>query len=259
MAQGWLVAAIEQFGYLAVLLAVAIESTGIPFPGETALIAAAVYAGTGGHLGIVFVIAAAAAGAILGDNMGYTIGKRGGYPLLRRFARVLHINERHLAYAESYFQRHGDKTVFVGRFFAILRAWAAFLAGVNRMPRRTFLIWNALGGIVWATTYGALGYVLGDNLPLLGHILRVMGLGGTIVLVVVVTSVIVYWLLLRRGMFRSARIDAIARRIGAMLVHPDVLAHDPLPGDIHADPPPVTPPEPEHQHSGESGKSSGQS
>lgn len=252
MAHGWLVAAIEQYGYLAVLLAVAIESTGIPFPGETALIAAAVYAGTGGRLSIALVIAAAAAGAILGDNLGYTIGKRGGYPLLRRLAGVLHINERHLTYAESYFQRHGDKTVFVGRFFALLRAWAAFLAGVNRMPRRTFLIWNALGGIIWASIYGALGYLLGDNLPLLGHILRVMGVGGSIVLVVLVTSVIIYWLLLRSGMFRSARSDALLRRIGSFLVHPDVLAADPPPGDSHADPPQLTQPEPEHERSGDS-------
>src|SRR5579863_10537106 len=129
MGQPWLVVAIERYGYVAVLLAIAIESTGIPFPGETTLIIAAVYAGTGGQLSIVGVIVAAAAGAILGDNLGYTVGLKGGYPLLRRFGRVLHLNERHLAYAEAFFRRHGDKTVFFGRFFAVLRAWAAFLAG----------------------------------------------------------------------------------------------------------------------------------
>lgn len=255
MGQAWLVAAIEHYGYLAVLIAVAIESTGIPFPGETALLAAAVFAGTSGHVSIVGVIAAAAAGAILGDNFGYTIGKRGGYPLLRRFAAVLHINERHLAYAESYFQRHGDKTVFIGRFFAVLRAWAAFLAGVNHMPRRTFLIWNALGGIVWATSFGTLGYLLGNNLPLLGHILRTLSVGGTI-LFVVVGGIITFWLLVRRGVIRSANGTVLLRRLGSLLVHPDVLAADPPPRDHSVDDPPqLTQPEPEHQHSGDTGQS----
>ncbi len=242
MGQPWLAAAIERYGYLAVLLAIAIESTGIPFPGETALIIAAVYAGTGGHLSIAGVIVAAAAGAILGDNLGYTIGRLGGYPLLRRFGKVLRLNERHLAYAAAYFQRHGDKTVFFGRFFAVLRAWAAFLAGVNRMPRRSFFIWNALGGIIWATSYGILGYLLGNNLPLLERILRILGLGGAIVLVVVVVAALITWALYRWGLLRSRGADAVLRRIGSLLVHPEhVRVADP-PSDTSGPEAPSTPP-----------------
>lgn len=196
----WLHHAIAVYGYWVVLVAVGLESTGIPFPGETALIGGAVYAGTGGRLSIVGVIAAAAAGAILGDNLGYSIGRYGGYPLLRRVARALHLNERHLELAQRYFERHGDKTVFLGRFFALLRTWAAFLAGVNQMRWRTFLFWNAAGGICWAVIYGMLGYVLGHNLPLLDRVLRVMGIGGTVALVVVIAGVLGYWYLrTRRG------------------------------------------------------------
>jgi membrane protein DedA with SNARE-associated domain len=220
----WLQMTIEQYGYIVILLAVAIESMGIPFPGETALIAGAVYAGTGGNLSIVGVIAAAAAGAILGDNLGYFIGRTRGYQVVRNLAPKLHLNERHLAYAEGYFQRHGDKTVFVGRFFAILRCWAAFLAGVNRMHWRTFLFWNALGGITWAIIFGTLGYVLGNNLPLLERILRFIGWGGTIILVVIGLTLLICWLLWRRGILRAAWLDALWGRLGRWLVHPDALA-----------------------------------
>jgi membrane protein DedA with SNARE-associated domain len=174
----WLEHALATFGYLAVFVAVGLESTGIPFPGETALVAAAVYAGTGGPLSIVGVIIAAAAGAIAGDNTGYAIGHTGGYALLNRFARVLRLRPEHLAAARRYFDRHGDKTVFLGRFVAILRTWVAFLAGTNRMPWRRFLVWNALGGIVWSVGYGVLGYVLGRNLNLLERIQQILGWGG---------------------------------------------------------------------------------
>lgn len=232
MEHQWLLGAIERYGYIAVLIAVGLESTGIPFPGETALIAAAVYAGTGGHLSIVGVIAAAAAGAILGDNLGYTIGHIGGHRLLRRFAHVLHINERHLAYAEAYFERHGDKTVFFGRFISILRTWAAFLAGVNHMPRRSFMIWNALGGVLWAIGYGTLGYLLGNNLPLLGRILHIMGVGGTAVLVAIVVSALATWLLLRRGILRAEHADAARARLASWLVRPGFTPPEPT-----ADPP----------------------
>ncbi len=253
MGQPWLAMAIERYGYLAVLLAIAIESTGIPFPGETTLIIAAVYAGTGGHLSIVGVIVAAAAGAILGDNLGYTVGRMGGYPLLRRFGKVLRLNERHLAYAAAFFQRHGDKTVFFGRFFAVLRAWAAFLAGVNRMPRRSFFIWNALGGIIWATSYGILGYLLGDNLPLLERILRIIGLGGAIALVVVVVAALATWVLYRWGLLRSRRANAVLRRIGSLLVHPEhVRIADPPPDTSAPEAPSTPPPDDERTPRGQS-------
>ncbi len=169
---GWLDQALSTFGYVAVFVAVALESAGVPFPGETALIAAAVYAGTGRPLNIVGVIVAAAAGAIAGDNTGYTVGRFGGYALVRRFGHHLHIDLAKMESAQRFFARHGDKTGFFGRFVSILRTWVAFLAGVNRMPRPRFTFWNASGGIIWAIIYGLLGFILGRNIPLLVEILR---------------------------------------------------------------------------------------
>jgi membrane protein DedA with SNARE-associated domain len=222
----WLQTAIEQYGYIVVFFAVGIESMGVPFPGETALIAGAVFAATSGHFSIVGVIAAAAAGAILGDNLGYAIGSRRGYQLLRRFSGRLHLNERHLANARSFFARHGDKTVFFGRFFAILRTWAAFLAGVNHMPRRSFFFWNALGGITWSIFYGTLGYLLGNNLPLLSRIQHIMGLWGTALVIVALLLVWLCWFLWRRGYLRYSWMDATWARLGAWLIHPGAATED---------------------------------
>src|ERR1700676_2411990 len=152
------------YGYWAVLLFVAIESTGIPFPGETMLLVAAIYAGTTHRLAIELVIVAAAGGAILGDNLGYWVGREGGYRLLRRYGRYVRLDERKIKLGQYLFRKHGGKVVFFGRFIAVLRAWAAFLAGTNRMPWVSFLIYNALGGIIWATLYGLGGYFFGNNM-----------------------------------------------------------------------------------------------
>src|SRR5213080_1986448 len=151
------------YGYLAVFIFVAIESTGIPFPGETMLLIAAIDAGRTHQLSIVLVIVAAASGAIIGDNIGFFVGREGGYRVLRRYGRYIGFNERRLKVGIYMFRRHGGKVVFFGRFVAVLRAWAAFLAGVNRMKWPPFLLFNALGGIVWATIYGLGGYLLGNN------------------------------------------------------------------------------------------------
>jgi membrane protein DedA with SNARE-associated domain len=110
------------------------------------------------------VIIAAASGAILGDNIGYWVGREGGYRLLRRYGHSLRLDERKVKLGQYLFRKHGGKVVFFGRFIAVLRALAAFLAGTNRMPWRPFLLFNALGGIIWATLYGLGGYFLGDNI-----------------------------------------------------------------------------------------------
>ncbi len=151
------------YGYWAMVLFVAIESIGIPFPGETMLLAAAIYAGTTHRLAIPLVIGAAAAGAILGDNVGFWVGREGGYRLLRVYGRRIGIDERTMKLGQYLFKKHGGKVVFFGRFVAVLRALAAFLAGTNRMPWPRFLVFNAAGGIVWALLYGLGGYALGDN------------------------------------------------------------------------------------------------
>lgn len=225
----WLIQGMDTYGYWVVLLAVAIESSGIPFPGETTLVAASVYASTQHSLNIALVIVAAAAGAILGDNLGYTLGKYGGYPLIRRILGLLHIGEDKLLYTQRFFEEHGDKTVFFGRFLAILRAWAAFLAGANQMRRRTFFIWNAAGGIVWATIYGMLGYILGDNLPLLGRILKDLGIFGFVVLGAVVVAVVGVWFARRQR--ERAALHRLAVSEGTALgqaLAPDTSPADPV-------------------------------
>jgi membrane protein DedA with SNARE-associated domain len=171
------------YGYLAVLVFVSIESIGIPFPGETMLLIAAVYAGTTHQLSIPLVIMSAAGGAILGDNIGFFVGHTGGYRFLRRYGRYVHLNERKLKLGQYLFMKHGGKVVFFGRFVAVLRALAAFLAGTNRMPWVRFLIFNAAGGIVWATIYGMGGYFLGKNVQRLSGPLGIV----TIVLATCIT------------------------------------------------------------------------
>jgi membrane protein DedA with SNARE-associated domain len=121
------------YGDFAVLLFVAIESIGVPFPGETILLVAAIFAGTAHRLFIPLVIVAAASGAILGDNLGFWVGRESGFGLLRRYGRYIRLDERKLKLGLYLFRRHGGKIVFFGRFVAVLRAWAAFPAGTNRM------------------------------------------------------------------------------------------------------------------------------
>jgi membrane protein DedA with SNARE-associated domain len=157
------------YGYTAVLLFVGVESIGVPFPGETMLITAAVYAGATHHLDIAGVIAAAIGGAVIGDNIGFVIGWFGGYPLLRRYGRYIRLDEAKLKVGRYIFMRQGAKVVFFGRFVSVLRAYAAFLAGTNRMSWRRFLVFNALGGVVWATLYGTAAYLLGSQIDKLSR------------------------------------------------------------------------------------------
>jgi membrane protein DedA with SNARE-associated domain len=153
-------ATIATYGYFAVFVIVAMESAGIPMPGETALVAAAILAGEG-TLRLYGVIGAAAAGAIIGDNCGYWVGREFGFPLAYRYGRYVNLDEKRLKLGQYLFLRHGGKIVFFGRFVAILRAFAAFLAGVNRFNWEQFFLYNAAGGIVWASIFGAGGYLLG--------------------------------------------------------------------------------------------------
>jgi membrane protein DedA with SNARE-associated domain len=162
---------IESWGYLIVFCGIALESSGIPFPGETVLLVAAALAATSTRLHIEWVILWAVAGAIFGDNCGYWAGRKLGKPLLERVGPLLHFDARKRKRLEDFFARHGAKTVFIARFVALLRAWAAFFAGLNHMPYPTFLLYNALGGLVWAVAVGLLGYFFGQNLALLEHYL----------------------------------------------------------------------------------------
>lgn len=147
------------------------ESMGVPLPGESLLIAAAVYAATAGGLEIEWVVFYAAIGAIMGDNAGYLIGHSVGRRVLRRWGRKIGLTEQRITLGEYLFHRHGPKVVFFGRFTAFLRTFAALLAGATRMPWKRFLFWNGLGGIVWTCGYGFGAYLLGSQVhKLLGPV-----------------------------------------------------------------------------------------
>jgi membrane protein DedA with SNARE-associated domain len=143
---------------------IGLESMGIPLPGETILVTAALYAGSTGRLSIVSVLLAAAGGAIAGDNIGFWIGRTLGYRWVVRHQSLLRLTSRRLKIGQYLFQRHGGKVVFFGRFISLLRAFAALLAGLNRMAWRRFLLFNMLGGIIWAAAYGGGAYAFGDAL-----------------------------------------------------------------------------------------------
>jgi membrane protein DedA with SNARE-associated domain len=161
-----------------------IESIGVPVPGETALIGAALYAGSTHNLEIWGVIGVAIAGAVLGDNIGFSIGRYGGAKLLLRHGHKIRLHEGRLKIGIWLFRRHGGKVVFWGRFVSILRTWAAFLAGTNHMAWDRFLVFNAAGGAVWATIYGIAYYEFGGSLRKLSTTIDiVLGVVGALVLV----------------------------------------------------------------------------
>jgi membrane protein DedA with SNARE-associated domain len=159
---------VQSSGYLSLFVLVALEGVGIPLPGETVLVTAAAFASSG-QLSIYVVIGTAASAAIVGDNAGYWIGRRGGLALIQRYGRLLHVDESKIRRAHEFFDRHGAKTVLIGRFIALLRTWAAVLAGVGEMQYGIFMLYNALGGITWAVIFGTLGYTFGRNLPQMEH------------------------------------------------------------------------------------------
>lgn len=187
------------YGYLAVFVFVGIESIGVPVPGETMLVTAAIYAGTTGRLSIFWVIVASSAGAIVGDNIGYVIGRTGGYRLLRRYGRYIRLEENRLRLGQYLFRKHGPKVVFFGRFVSVLRIFAAFLAGVNRMHWRVFLIFNAAGGIIWSTIYGVAAFLLGKQL------LQLSGRVDLVLVIVGVAVIITVIVFLRRNEARLQR------------------------------------------------------
>ena len=152
----------QQYGYGTVFAGVMLESIGLPLPGESLMIAAALYAATTHHLDIYILVPVAALGAITGDQIGYFIGRWIGFRLLARWGRKVGLSDERLELGRYLFRRYGAVVVFFGRFVAILRTFAAVLAGANRMPWHTFLLWNSLGGIAWTCLYGFGAYALGD-------------------------------------------------------------------------------------------------
>jgi membrane-associated protein len=177
---------IQVAGYPLLFVLVMSESSGVPVPGETALITAAVLASQG-KLRIELVIGLAAAAAIIGDNIGYLIGRKGGRWLLERPGFMYRQRRRVIEVGEPFFERHGPKAVFFGRFILGLRVWASWLAGATRMRWPSFLLWNALGGICWATAIGLIAYFLGNSA---GNAIETFGIYGLAAAVLAIASAV---------------------------------------------------------------------
>jgi membrane protein DedA with SNARE-associated domain len=175
-------------GYVAVGLFVFTESMGIPSPGETAIITGAVLASQG-DLSIELVILIAIAGAVIGDNVGFLIGRHGGRKLLERPGWGHERRMRLLAYGDRFFARHGPKAVFLGRWMALVRVTAAWMAGASGMRMRTFFVWNLLGGVTWATTVGVLGYALGHAG---GNVISKVGIVGAAIGAVAIVGFLIW-------------------------------------------------------------------
>ena len=194
---------VATYGYWAVALFVGAESIGVPLPGETILIVAAVYAGHTHRLSVWVLFVVAAAAAIVGDNIGFWIGDKGGYRLLRRYGHYVRLDESKLKIGRYLFDRHGGKVVFFGRFVSILRTYAAFLAGTLRMHWRRFVIYNAAGGIVWAGAWTFAAYTAGNSLRKASSTIN-WALGGVAIIAIVAS----FFVLRRQSAKMAARAEA---------------------------------------------------
>ncbi|PPC77893.1 hypothetical protein C4K68_08270 [Pokkaliibacter plantistimulans] len=175
----------QSYGLWLLFSVIMLESMGLPLPGETLLVTAALYAATEHGFSIYAVIGVAALAAVVGDNLGYLIGRSVGWPLLHRYGKYVHLTAARLRVGQYLFQQHGGKIVFFGRFVAFLRAFAALLAGANRMHWSHFLLMNGLGGVVWATLFGSGAYLLGDQIH------RIAGPVGLVLLLVAIVAIVV--------------------------------------------------------------------
>jgi len=178
---------IAHYGDVAVFCIIALESAGIPLPGETILVTASIYAATAHGLNIAGVIAAAAAGAIFGDNIGFWAGREIGLHLLIKHGHYIKLDEAKLKLGQYLFKKQGGKIVFFGRFVAVLRAFAALLAGANGYDPKRFFLFNALGGVTWATLFGTLGYIFGAE----AH--KIAGPFGLAMLAIVIIAMVFGW------------------------------------------------------------------
>ena len=193
---------VEHLGYLIVFLGVGIESLGVPVPGETALIVGAVLAAQG-HLNPAGVAVVGLAGAVLGDNTGYYVGRRWGHRLIRARGIRRVYDPRRVAVAERFFQRHGWTAVFFGRFIAILRIFAGPLAGLHRMPWPHFMAANAAGGVVWVAAVVTAGLLVGGNLDHLIQLVSRAGYVGLAGVVVAGAGLVVFHQVRRRRELRE--------------------------------------------------------
>ena len=195
---GWLIDLFSRYGYAVVFGGVLLENAGVPVPGETAVLAGGALAHFG-HLSLLLVIAAACVGAVLGDNLGFLIGRRGGRALAERYGPLVGLTKRRLKQFDTFFHRHGPKTVFLARFITGLRVFGAVLAGTSGLPWRRFLFYNATGAVVWATAIAMAGYLLAESWETLA---RWVGRSGVIALAVVVLAALIAY-----KRFRTHRLE----------------------------------------------------
>ena len=179
---------IASCGYGAVAIGVALESIGVPFPGETTLIAAALYAGASHRMNIAAVVLAAAAGAVCGGGVGFWLGRQFGSHLLLKFGSRLGITQRRIKLSQYLFLLHGGKLVFVGRFLPYARAIVSFAAGTSRMTWSRFFVFNSVGAAIWATVVGGGAYYLGKHVDL---ILGPTTIAGSLTVVVLIAVALI--------------------------------------------------------------------
>jgi membrane protein DedA with SNARE-associated domain len=181
---------LDSYGYGLVGLVIFLESFGLPLPGESLLIAAAIYAATTHHMAIAIVVAIASVAATVGSMAGFAVGRWIGPARLSRYGRYVGLNENRARTATRLFKRHGAKVILVARFVAFLRSLAAILAGATEMPWLRFTVANAVGAVVWSAFYGVGAYWLGAEAERLATPAAI-GLGCVAAVVVVVSIVLV--------------------------------------------------------------------
>ena len=169
---------VDVYGYLVLFLGVMAENASLPVPGETILIIASFYS-YHGNLYLPYVIVLATLGCIIGDNISFYVGRRLGRPFITHYGKYLLITQKRLAYVEHFFEKHGDKTIFIQRWITGVRVIGALVAGTSQMPWPRFMLFNCLGAITWVTTISLIAYFLAVNLPLL---LKIVGRSGWILL-----------------------------------------------------------------------------
>ena len=177
-----------RYGYFVIFVPVMLETAGVPLPGETILLLSGVAASTG-RIDPWIAIAVGSAAAIIGDNIGYAIGRYGGRRVVLRLAHIGHI-EKSLTWGEQFFARHGGKTVFLARWIFGLRIFGAWIAGMVHMPWRVFFLWNAAGGITWCISVIGLGYFFGNSLDVIE---KALGIGGVIAVISAAGVGLVFW------------------------------------------------------------------
>jgi membrane protein DedA with SNARE-associated domain len=187
----------HQYGYWTVFLGIMLENAGIPLPGETITLVGGFLAGSG-ELNYWFVLGCAIAGAVLGDNVGYWIGKTGGWPLLMALGRVFRITEEQLLEVKNQFSQNAPRAVFLGRFVALLRIFAGPMAGIAQMPYLQFILCNTAGATIWASVMVSLSFFVGEILSLEQIIHLVSKFGLVALVLVIICLVLPPWLEARK-------------------------------------------------------------